>query len=177
LSFTYDAQALSLSPPVIVSPTLPTPAPSSPTASMTEFVVRPSHPQGLGLELLSAPSSRPDTPFSSLSVSSTGSATGSFDFASPRMLNLAIPTVPAYTHSNSRTLSDTDHGDFVSAVSHTPSRTASEAEFLSAIGDEDFDVMSRSTRSTVSSGLGDEFDLGDDLSEAGSWASVSQPRR
>lgn len=71
-----------------------------------------------------------------------------------------------------------DNADFVSAVSQTPSRTASEADFLSAIGDEDFDVMSRSTRSNASSVLGDEFDLSDDVSEAGSWASVSQtPRR
>lgn len=70
-----------------------------------------------------------------------------------------------------------DHADFVSATSQTPSRTVSEADFLSAMGDEDFDVMSRSTRSTASSVLGEEFDLGDDVSEAGSWASVSQPRR
>lgn len=63
LSFTYDAQALSLSPPVIVSPTLSTPAPSSPNPPMSVFA---DQPHGLGLELLSAPSSRPDTPFSSL---------------------------------------------------------------------------------------------------------------
>ena len=88
------------------------------------------------------------------------------------MLNLAIPVSPAYTRTNSRTLSDVDHADFLSAVSQTPSRTISEADFLSAIGDEDFDVMSQSTPSPV----GDEFDLGD-VSEAESWASVSQPRR
>jgi hypothetical protein len=92
------------------------------------------------------------------------------------MLNLAIPASPAYAHTNSRTLSDVDHADFVSAVSQTPSRTASEADFLSAIGDEDFDVMSQSTRSNRSSVLGEESDL-DDVSEAESWASVSQPRR
>jgi len=69
-----------------------------------------------------------------------------------------------------------DHADFVSAASHT-SRTVSETEFLSAMGDEDFDVMSRSTRSNASSAVGDEFDLGDGVSEPESWASVSQPRR
>jgi hypothetical protein len=176
LSFTYDAQALSLSPPVIVSPTLSPPSPSTSSTSMSEFVARPSNALGLGLEFLSAPSSRPDTPFSSLSVSSPGSGAGSFDLPSPQMLNLGVPVSPARFSNNSRILSELNPADFVSAVSHTPSRTVSDADFLSAIGDEDFDVMSRSTRSNASSTAGDEFDFGDNVSEA-SWASVSQPRR
>jgi len=92
------------------------------------------------------------------------------------MVNLAVPPAPPFAHNNSYTMSDVDPADFLSAVSQTPSRTASEADFISAIGDEDFDAMSRSTRSATSSTLGDEFDLGDDVSEV-SWASVSQPRR
>jgi hypothetical protein len=106
-------------------------------------------------------------------MSTQGSATGSFDFPSPRILNAAVPVSPAFAHNNSRTLSDVDHAEFASAAS----RTASEADFLSAIGDEDFDVMSGSTRSNASSVLGDEFDSGDNASEAESWASISQPRR
>lgn len=92
------------------------------------------------------------------------------------MLNLGVPVSPARFSNNSRTLSELNPADFVSAVSHTPSRTVSDADFLSAIGDEDFDVMSQSTRSNASSTAGDEFDFGDNVSEA-SWASVSQPRR
>jgi len=170
LSFTYDAQALSLSPPVIISPTITTPSLSSPAVSMSELVSRSSQPQGL---LLSSPSSGPETPFSSFSLSSPDSVASSLESASPLMLNLAVPASPAYPLS-SRTLSDVDRADFVSAASQTPS--ISEAEFLSAIGDDDFDVLSQSTRSTTSA-LGNEFDWGDDFSEAGSWTSVSQPRR
>ena len=174
LSFTYDAQALSLSPPVIVSPTLPTPSPPSPAISMSEFVVH--QPSGLGLEFLSTPTSRPDTPFSSLSLPSRGSTPGSIDIVSPRMQNLAISSSPAYVHNNSLTMSDVDTADFHSAASQTPNRTASEVDFLSTLGDDDFGTMSASTRSTASSVHGDEFDLGDDVSDV-SWASVSEPRR
>lgn len=86
--------------------------------------------------------------------------------------------------ATSRTLSEVDHAEFLSALSQsqsqTPSRTISEADFMSAVGDgdgedDDFDVLS--PRSAGSSASGDGFDIGDDSSEADSWASVSQPRR
>jgi len=172
LSFTYDARALSLSPPIVVSPALPTPTPSSPATSLTEFVVRPSHPQGLGLEFFSD-SSRPDTPFSSLSASSSTAAPRNLQ--SSRNLTLAIPGPHLHVRSSSGT-SDTDH--FVSAISQSASHAASEIDFQSAIGgDEDFYLMSPSTESNPSSAVGDDFDLGDnDDSDGEGWASVSQRR-
>jgi len=59
-------------------------------------------------------------------------------------------------------MSDTDH--FVSAIS-----TGSEADFLSAVGDDDFDLVSPTAGSSA---LGD-----DDDSDADGWANFSQPRR
>jgi hypothetical protein len=68
-------------------------------------------------------------------------------------------------------MSDTDH--FVSAISQT---ATSELDFMSAVGDDDFDLVSPSADSSE---LGDEFDVGDDSdpSDAEGWANFSHPRQ
>ena len=77
------------------------------------------------------------------------------------------------TSPNPTMLSDVDHADFLSAVSQsrTVSRTISETDFMSAVGEDDDDEFDVLPRSGGSSPVGDEFD------EVGSWTSVSQPRR
>ena len=94
LSFAYDAQNLLLSPPVVISPNLPSSPSFSAASSSSEFVVRPSHPQALGLDLFPTPISRPETPFSSIS-SISGTPESPYKFPSPRLAHLTLPS----THS------------------------------------------------------------------------------
>ena len=101
LSFAYDVHNLSLSPPVVVSPNLPSSPSFSAISSSSEFVVRPSHPQALGLDSFPTPSiSRPETPFSSIS-SISGAPESPYEFPSPRLAHLAIPS----SHSPSQDIS------------------------------------------------------------------------
>ena len=113
--------------------------------------MRPSHPQALGLDLFPTPPiSRPETPFSSISLIS-GTPESPYEFPSPRLVHHTLPS----THSpndddvspNPTMLSDVDHADFLSTVSQSQmvSWTISKANFMSAIGDgeddDEFDVL------------------------------------
>ncbi|KAF5369693.1 hypothetical protein D9615_010148 [Tricholomella constricta] len=152
------------SPPPLEAPgSLPTPAPSSDTASLvpTRLSLSPSsipslsqsYPQDLdhehGIELLSAPSSRPDSPFSSFSQSlsvhdSMMSSSNYYSFSSPNAAsppNLSSPQV----RPPSRSLSDLDFlSDF---DEHDPMSPLSAVSGISSFDDHHLDDGTRSEMS------------------------------
>ncbi|KAF7975593.1 hypothetical protein HWV62_9157 [Athelia sp. TMB] len=195
LSFAYDAQALHLSPPVLVGhlPSPPTSPFASPFASPLDFgsgsallgsglLVRPSHPN-------SAVSERPDTPFSALSL---GSATGlDMDLRSASPVS-DVTSSPVSARSRTFSLqpdADQDAEDmFHSAIAsprssfapfavHSPFAGSPNPASPQPLGSE-FD-FGDATETELDSDE-EHFDVGSDLGSdgsdgSGSWGSAEAP--